>query len=130
MHATDPCFARSRRRRLPTLTACVALALAGSGVAAAGASAASITVAQACVVNADPAVGSPMTVAGTGFVGVTAVKIGDVVVKATVSSATSLHFVTPMHAAGTAKVLVAAAGGTNGISSANTFTFVSTTVRK
>jgi len=67
VHATDPCFARSRRRRLPTLTACVALALAGSGVAAAEASAASITVAQACVVNADPAVGSPMTVAGTGF---------------------------------------------------------------
>jgi hypothetical protein len=49
------------------LTACVAVIVAGSGVVAAQASAASISVAQACVVNANPAVGTPMTVAGSGF---------------------------------------------------------------
>jgi hypothetical protein len=67
MHASDPCSVRSGRRRLPTLTACVALTLGASGVAAAQASAATISVAQACVVNADPAVGSPMVVTGAGF---------------------------------------------------------------
>jgi hypothetical protein len=49
------------------LTACVALTLGSSGVAAAHASAASIAVQQACVVNANPASGAPMTVAGAGF---------------------------------------------------------------
>jgi len=67
MHASDPCFGRSRRRRLPTLTACVALTLGALGVASAQASAAAISVAQACVVNADPAAGSPMIVTGSGF---------------------------------------------------------------
>jgi hypothetical protein len=50
------------------LGGCVVLAVAFSGVVVAQASAASIAVTQACVVNADSAVGSPMIVRGTGFV--------------------------------------------------------------
>src|SRR5487761_1450721 len=67
MHASDRSVAGCRRRRVPTLTASLALALAGSGVAAAQASAASIAVAQRCVVNVNPSVGSSMTVGGAGF---------------------------------------------------------------
>ncbi|HWF75338.1 MAG TPA: hypothetical protein VG186_18470 [Solirubrobacteraceae bacterium] len=47
--------------------ACVAAVLACAGLGAAQASAATIVVGQACVVNPDPAVGSPMTVTGAGF---------------------------------------------------------------
>ncbi|HEY5316428.1 MAG TPA: hypothetical protein VIJ20_00505 [Solirubrobacteraceae bacterium] len=49
------------------MTTGLAVAFAISGVAAAQASAAAIAVTQACVVNANPAEGSPMTVNGTGF---------------------------------------------------------------
>jgi hypothetical protein len=49
------------------LAAFVAAGAATMGVAAAQASAASIAVGQACVVNANPGVGSQMTVTGTGF---------------------------------------------------------------
>jgi hypothetical protein len=67
MHASDPSVAPARRPRLSSLTVGIALALASLSVAAAEASAATIAVLQPCVVNADPAIGSPMTVTGTGF---------------------------------------------------------------
>lgn len=67
MHASDPSVARSRPRRLPTLTVGVALALASSGVATAQASAASIGVGQGCVVNDNPYTGSSVVVIGSGF---------------------------------------------------------------
>jgi len=67
MHATDPSVARSRGRRLPRLAACAALAVATSGVAAAQGSAATIAVGSPCVVNANPAEGTPMAVAGADF---------------------------------------------------------------
>ncbi|HWF36453.1 MAG TPA: hypothetical protein VG295_13835 [Solirubrobacteraceae bacterium] len=49
------------------MVAPVAVTLACSGLAAAQASAATVTVGQPCVVNPNPAVGSPMTVTGAGF---------------------------------------------------------------
>ncbi|HWF50448.1 MAG TPA: hypothetical protein VG294_07385 [Solirubrobacteraceae bacterium] len=55
------------RRRLPARAACIAVTLACSGLAAAHASAATLAVGQACVVNPNPSVGSPMTVTGAGF---------------------------------------------------------------
>lgn len=67
MHALDPSVARSRPSRLARLTACVVLTSGASALAAAQASAATIAVQQACVVNADPASGAPMTVVGAGF---------------------------------------------------------------
>jgi hypothetical protein len=67
MHVVDPSQARLRRRRLPALVAGFAVTLACSGLAAAQASAATIAVGQACVVNPNPSVGSPMTVTGAGF---------------------------------------------------------------
>lgn len=67
MHANDRSVAWSRGRRLSRSAVGIALALGSLGVAAAEASAASIAVVQPCVVNANPAVGSPMTVTGAGF---------------------------------------------------------------
>jgi hypothetical protein len=49
------------------LAVSVALTLACAGIAAAQASAATITVGVACVVNPDPASGSPVMVTGAGF---------------------------------------------------------------
>jgi hypothetical protein len=67
MHANDPTVARLRRRRLPSLSAGVAVTLACAGAVAAQASAATVKVGLACVVNPNPGVGSPMPVTGAGF---------------------------------------------------------------
>jgi hypothetical protein len=67
MHASDVSAVRLRRRRLPTLAASVALTQAWCGMAAAQASAATNTVGVTCVVNPDPASGSPVPITGSGF---------------------------------------------------------------
>jgi hypothetical protein len=68
--------------------------------------------------------GTSVTITGTGFSGVTAVRFGGVAARSyTVASSTSITAVAPA-SAGTVDVSVANAGGTSAASSADAFTFI------
>nr|WP_256504816.1 putative Ig domain-containing protein [Cupriavidus sp. WGlv3] len=69
--------------------------------------------------------GTAVTVTGTNFVGVTAVRFGGAAASFLVNSATSLSATTPIGTAGTVDVTVTTAAGTSAISAADRFTYVS-----
>ncbi|SOY42639.1 putative Ig domain-containing protein [Cupriavidus taiwanensis] len=66
-----------------------------------------------------------MTVTGTNFVGVTAVRFGGTAASFVVNGATSLTATAPARPAGTVDITVTTAGGTSATSAADQFTFVS-----
>ncbi len=69
--------------------------------------------------------GTAVTVTGTNFTGVTAVRFGGAAASFVVNSATSLSATTPIGTAGTVDVTVTTAAGTSAISAADRFTYVS-----
>ncbi|WP_373377784.1 putative Ig domain-containing protein [Cupriavidus nantongensis] len=69
--------------------------------------------------------GTAVTVTGTNFAGVTAVRFGAAAASFVVNSPTSLSATAPAGAAGTVDVTVTTAGGTSAISAADRFTYVS-----
>ncbi|SPA24752.1 conserved hypothetical protein [Cupriavidus taiwanensis] len=69
--------------------------------------------------------GTTVTVSGTNFVGVTAVRFGAAAASFVVNSPTSLSATAPLGAAGTVDVTVTTAAGTSAISAADRFTYVS-----
>ncbi|UDM48834.1 putative Ig domain-containing protein [Cupriavidus sp. MP-37] len=68
--------------------------------------------------------GTAVTVTGTGFVGVTAVRFGASAASFVVNSASSLTATAPAAAAGTVDVTVTTAAGTSATSAADRFTYV------
>jgi hypothetical protein len=81
------------------------------------------TVSAMSVSGGTTAGGTTVTLTGTNFVGPVTVSVGGTVVADTETSATSLHFVTPKHAAGAAAVVVTNLGGSTTSNSTTTFTF-------
>ncbi|SOZ21551.1 hypothetical protein CBM2623_A150027 [Cupriavidus taiwanensis] len=69
--------------------------------------------------------GTAVTVTGTNFVGVTAVRFGGTAASFVVNGATSLTATAPARPAGTVDITVTTAGGTSATSAADQFTFVS-----
>lgn len=69
--------------------------------------------------------GTAVSVTGTGFVGVTAVRFGASAASFVVNSASSLTATAPAGAAGTVDVTVTTAAGTSATSAADRFTYVS-----
>jgi YVTN family beta-propeller protein len=68
--------------------------------------------------------GTPVTISGTGFTSVTAVKFGTTAAASySVGSSTEITATSPSHSSGTYDVKVTASGGTSGTSSSDEFTF-------
>ncbi|WP_205746406.1 IPT/TIG domain-containing protein [Dyella amyloliquefaciens] len=68
--------------------------------------------------------GTTLTITGTDFIGVTAVRFGLTNVGFLVNSATSITVTAPGHSAGTIDVTVTTAGGTSATSASDQFTYI------